>query len=356
MIRHNKQYVLLFLLIFITFVPPALLYRSETSATFDSTPLERLADANPDYVFIGNSLLLTRIDRNHIQNILKDKTVFFLADRGTATSLWYLQITNYLIPSKTKPRAVFLFFNDTILTKPMAGTKDKYLPRIQSRSHTNEPVLERIFSQNQTLIDRTNRWVHQLYPLYSPEQRFAPNSPREWRLTSLALLLSSPQYWSLQVEKLLARITGDPLQENPFDVGKFLNNIDSTFTEQRLRVSPEISVFKGPENEILNFQEDLLNSFLPDIVERSKQHGVPLVFVRVQTMPNSDNQPQESPALRQYINQLKAYLEDHGLDMHDFTGDKKIPRSFYSDSIHIRKSAMTDYTDVFVKRLQKYFL
>ena len=85
-------------------------------------PIERLQAANPEWVFIGDSMLGTRIDRScsasiseHWQSATSRSS--FQAASGPAW--WFLAFKNHLIASGVKPRATFFFFRDTNMTDTM---------------------------------------------------------------------------------------------------------------------------------------------------------------------------------------------------------------------------------------------
>ena len=57
-----RSVVLLAAMIIVVLVIPALLGRSSTSEEFDRSPIDALNIANPEIIFLGNSLLYSRID------------------------------------------------------------------------------------------------------------------------------------------------------------------------------------------------------------------------------------------------------------------------------------------------------
>jgi hypothetical protein len=73
----------------------------------------------------------------------------------------------------------------------------------------------------------------------------------------------------------------------------------------------------------------------------------------VQRRPTGTVPPPQSPALQQYVRQLKAWLEAQGALFHDDWGDPEMPESIYKDGDHVRDRRL--YTDIFRKRLDPLF-
>ena len=64
-------------------LPAILVIRSE-KLPFDAEQVEDLRDLNPDYVFIGNSLLESRINPDYLSELTGGKTVSRLASVGSS--------------------------------------------------------------------------------------------------------------------------------------------------------------------------------------------------------------------------------------------------------------------------------
>tara|TARA_Y100000588_G_scaffold203297_1_gene217113 strand:- start:277 stop:621 length:345 start_codon:yes stop_codon:yes gene_type:complete len=63
-----RSVVLLAAMIIVVLVIPALLARSSTSTEFDRSQIDELNTANPEIIFLGNSLLDSRIDPEYIRD------------------------------------------------------------------------------------------------------------------------------------------------------------------------------------------------------------------------------------------------------------------------------------------------
>jgi hypothetical protein len=85
---------------------------------FDSKPLEEINRRKPRFVFIGSSMMGTRIHRTLLGEITGTRFYYF-AVGGTSALYWYLVLKNYVAAADIKPQGIFIFFRDHILTRPL---------------------------------------------------------------------------------------------------------------------------------------------------------------------------------------------------------------------------------------------
>jgi len=88
-------------------------------------------------------------------------------------------------------------------------------------------------------------------------------------------------------------------------------------------------------------------------MDLAQKNGLTVCFVRVQRRPVEDRPPEQSPDLVRYVEDLKAWLEDHGALFHDDTGDPEMTLDLYEDGDHIGNRRR--YTEIFRKRLDPLF-
>ena len=94
------------------------------------TDLQRV---QPSYVFIGDSMLGTRIDAAYLASLI-GQDVMFLDRAGTGSAYWYLAFKNLLIPSGVRPKVVFFFFRDLNMTDPLFRLTGNF-PFVPSSDH-----------------------------------------------------------------------------------------------------------------------------------------------------------------------------------------------------------------------------
>ncbi len=111
---------------------------------FRELAIEELLAGNPRWVFIGDSMLGTRIDPNHLGRISTsgDEFVSFLYHAATGPAWWYLAFKNQLVASGVKPRMTFIFFRDTNLTDTMFRLEAQYGRALDEVATPSEPELD----------------------------------------------------------------------------------------------------------------------------------------------------------------------------------------------------------------------
>jgi hypothetical protein len=105
--------------------------------------------------------------------------------------------------------------------------------------------------------------------------------------------------------------------------------------------------------EVRDFQQELPSSILPELMRRSRAHHLPLCFVRVQRRPINNRPPEQSPALRKYVADLKSWIESNGGIFHDDTGDPEMTLDLYEDGDHFDNKRR--YTEILRQRLDPLF-
>ncbi|MBF0417638.1 MAG: hypothetical protein HQL86_05245, partial [Magnetococcales bacterium] len=86
------------LILAVILVPPALIRTQREALRFDDHHLRQLKSLQPDYVFVGSSTLLSRIDPEQIALLRPGTRAYLLGEVGSMSALWYLWIKNSLLP------------------------------------------------------------------------------------------------------------------------------------------------------------------------------------------------------------------------------------------------------------------
>lgn len=287
---------------------------------FRPTPIQDLQRLQPAYVFIGDSMLGTRIDPAYLQG-LTGEDVALLARAGTGSAYWYLAFKNYLVASGVKPKVVFFFFRDLNMTDPLFRLTGPFRWSIDEVAHETEPALNdviatrtrgRWFRTHQGVnalynVDRANAWVErQLY---------------DW----------PARFWTDTEEQRRAWL--DALN---FDV----MGIDA------LRPMADADIAAAEDAEA-DFAGNVPRSVLPLIIDLAKRHDLTVGFVRVQRRPVNNRPPEQSPRLQQYVRDFQAYVEAQGMLFHDDTGDPQQTLAMYEDGDHVGREHRQRYTRIF---------
>jgi hypothetical protein len=344
----------LFAIIFLIFVTPVLVVSDKSSLfSFDPGHRQKLAKIEPEYVFIGSSMLVSRMDIDHFNTIIDGQTGYMLADVGALSSLWYLWMKNSLIASGVKPKAVFIFFRHTAITNPADNSSSVFImEKIQKNSLDSEPVYDQVMGYHKDFFDLMSEWLLKLYPI----QDFWHKGVN-WIVDSAGFLFGLPEYASYKYRAIF-----HPEQIS----GKQRRAMMAARENLKYRMTHEVFTVKNQrdqKNRIsqsftgesqLNFKERLPLSFLPHIVRLGKEAGLKLVFVRIRSRPNRDNSISTSLLLDRYIADLSQYAEKNGIAFHDFTQDPNLIFSMYNDGAHIAPNYMKFWTDNFVARLGEH--
>ena len=287
---------------------------------FRPGPIADLQRLKPSYVFIGDSMLGTRIDAGYLAGLL-GKDVAMLARAGTGPAYWYLSFKNYLIASGERPKVTFFFFRDLNMTDPLFRLTGPFRWSLDEVAGPAEPALNDVISArvrgpwfrvHNTVnavygVDRANAWVErQLYDW--PTRLWTRDEP-------------SRRAW---LDKMNFEIMG----------------LD------RLRPMAAADL-QAAEDAEADFDRFMPRSVLPLIIDLAKQHDMKVCFVRVQRRPVGNKAPEQSPRMQEYVREFRAYVEQQGMYFHDDTGDPMQTLAMYEDGDHIARAHRQRYTRQF---------
>lgn len=312
--------------------PPGLGYlpaleKSGPHRPFDPTPIETLRRGRPSWVFIGDSMLGTRIDPVYLGQLsaTPDALVSFLYNPATGPAWWYLSFKNHFMASGITPRAVFVFFRDTNLTDTLFRVESLYGNALDDVAHADEPELDAVIAaRRRGLRSRVHTAAVRAYGTDLAGGWLEPGI-RRWFVN-----------WRFP----------DPSARFRFD-----QSLGERFDLAHLR--SDVAADLAGANEAADFTRDLPSSVLPLMIDLAEQRGVPLCFVRVQRRPRGTTPPPLSSNLRRYLGELEGYLAANGALYHDDWGDPELPESIYADGDHVRDRR--HYTAVFRRRLDPLF-
>ena len=287
--------------------------------------IDLLREVKPAYIFIGNSMVVTRIDPTYCSKLTHENCLV-LWKGGVMSSVWYLMLKNIIIPSGVRPKAIFIFFRDTELTEPRFRTGYGYKKMIEDFSTDHEPILSSLLDTKKPLSNQILDRFYEIYPLLKVIQLKSNIS------ASVTIILNDIR----------------PQRLPPFDI-KQLNRIFDSRNHKRALTDGE------------NVQEDYTfdydfegshqKSFLPAIIQLSESNSLRLVFIRVQRRPLTTSPPIQTKQLLDYIKNLKSHLFQHGCFFHDFTGDPEITLDMYGTGDHIHENHIKRYTEIFFNRI-----
>ncbi|MEP7118571.1 MAG: hypothetical protein ABI880_13360 [Acidobacteriota bacterium] len=294
---------------------------------FDPGPIDNLRHGQPAWVFIGDSMLGTRIDPILLGQLSSthDEIVSFLYNAATGPGWWYLAFKNQLVASGFKPRVIFIFFRDTNLTDTLFRLESLYGNALDGVAHEREPELNAmVAARKRGVWSAVHTAAVRAYET-DVAAGWAEPGIRRWFVN-----------WRFP---------------DPSDRVRFDRALNERFDLANLR--PDVAADLAGPNESADFARDLPTSVLPQIVELARSNGLQVCFVRVQRRPNGTTPPSQSPNLRRYVADLKTYLAASGALFHDDWGDPEQPESIYADGDHVRDRRR--YTQIFHTRLEPLF-
>jgi hypothetical protein len=312
-------------------LPPALIRPSaQGKLSFDNQLLAEYEAVSPDYVFIGNSMLQSRIDAAVMAARLGDHCCFILWTSGAESAWAHQALKNVALAAQHRPKKAFIFFRDTYLTQPTYRATDRYWWRIERLSHAQEPELNHAMKLSRTWQEQMEYRLGEIYPVQKLRER--ASAAASW-VASEVVTPGRVRYGESAGKKY----------EGLFDLEKLRNAeaADTAFGED------DLSEF--------DFGARVGSSLLPSMIRMAKQAGVGLVFVRVQRRPTPDGPPRQSAELLGYMQKLREYLAQSGAEFYDFTGDPELTLDHYLDGDHIRPEWKAQSTELFLRRLHKDF-
>jgi hypothetical protein len=296
---------------------------------FNQASIEELQYGQPRWVFIGDSMLGSRIDPAYLGSLSStgDELVSFLFHPATGPAWWYLSFKNHLVPSGITPRMTFFFFRDTNLTDTMFRLALNYGTALDDTARPEEPALDRLVALHRKgPWYRTRRLVDAVYQADLATSWMEPWIRRWWIRWA----------WS------------EPAAADAFEW-----KLDQTFGIDARVVPQGVDLAQSDVSADPDFARDLPTSVLPLIMQLSQQHKLPVCFVRVQRRPVGNRSPEDSPALARYVADLKTWVERQGACFHDDTGDPGLTLDLYADGDHVADRRR--YTEIFRTRLDPLF-
>jgi hypothetical protein len=285
---------------------------------------ENLRAKKPEVALLGNSMLGMGVDPDLLMRLLK-KRMTVQAAHGSASSFWYLYTKNVVGALEEPPPTLVVFFRDFFLTLPEFRVDGDFRKRLDDYSIGQEWDLQHLaYKPFQPPGDRFMEKYLPLHSIRNPAQE--------------------------KLDQVIRTTAGDLLGED----GKIMETalgktFDRSLSDEELVTKMQLDAENVTSFNRLDFPNQNARSFLPLMVEIAKEKNVQLVFVRVRRRENL-TKPQPE-ALVQYINDLRAYLEENGAILLDFSGEERLQEEHYGDGDHLNGKGKTLFTQLLAERL-----
>jgi len=304
----------------------------------------------PDVVFIGNSMLESRVDVALYEQINDGIDADALIDFGAYSSVWYLRLKNYVVNVNTNPDVVYMFFIDDQLTLPHLVTTGRVGEVIESLKSSEEPIFDQVIVKNQGIEQKLQAVFWDIYPIQ--ERRSSAK-------TAIERVAASPLFPNLIYTTL--RRTLSIVGVGTFDresdraalveYNDFKQSLNELFTRQNFRSSEEVDT--SPDF-VPKFSEAIDDSFLPPMIDLVAGSDTKLVLIRNQRRPLADGSIPTRKGLTEYISDLESYLESHGVGFIDMNGTPEVDLESYLDGDHIIPRFKPNYTKLFSEKSAEY--
>jgi hypothetical protein len=295
-------------------------------ARFDETRVPDLRYMQPGYVVIGDSMAGTRLDEGRLGE-LTHTPVAPLLQAGSGSAFWYLAFKNWVIPSGIKPRLVLVFFRDTNLTDVMFRLDEQFRWSLDLAALDREDELNDVVARRIGILHRAYSFV---------DERLGLERARS------------------AAEPAITNLPAEILFSSKRRRGEFIGLMNSRLGFDHLRPMQAADIQIG-DAPAFDFERDVDRSVLPLMLRDAKAAGLTLCFVRVQRRPTPQRPPPQSPALRAYVESLRAYITARGGIFHDDTGDPALTLDLYEDGDHFARHARRRYTENLYNRLRLHF-
>ena len=125
----------------------------------------------------------------------------------------------------------------------------------------------------------------------------------------------------------------------------FGDNLDLTYLSDAINSADDYLYQK----DVLDFEDQIDKSFLPEIIRLCKENNIQLILVRVPIL-RFEEEGTSPPELDKYLQDLKAYSEENDIPLIDFD-QKEIRAEYFVDAIHMNENGKVFFTEELIQKL-----
>jgi hypothetical protein len=288
------------------------------SADIRTSYQEQIESEKPEVIFLGNSVINSGIDQSQFEQLTDRKTLKF-GFPGTASAYWYLLIKSNIATASPPPKYLLLFFLDNLLTAPDLGVNGTYLPMIDEISGEQESVLLQKAYLNQ--LNPLEGYLDSHLPIFGERQTLKDKIDNRLKYTL-------PQLFQNCTKPCL-----DKALDEVFDAKNMLPSV-----LPQSEINPE-----GWSGSEWDFNAVVEKSFLPDMIQITRERGIQLILVREKNIVISTRQD-ESQAMRKYFQEMADYLKKEGVSLLDFAHDPALTMDLFRDEMHLSPQGRIVFT------------
>jgi hypothetical protein len=287
-------------------------------------------EQKPEIVLLGDSMLYRAVNTIVLSQKL-DKNIMSIGLFGSASTLWYLIVKNNIIETQSPPKYMVIFFRDSMMTVPGYRVTGRYFEQIDEFAGPKDGEL----------IKRA--YLNQMNPLEKLAEAWFPPFGSRW---SIRQGIDSRIRYTLPSLQLGCE---QPCMDSAMEVVFGDMNMDPNSLSEALAVADDYLY----SHTALDFDQQINQSFLPELIQLTNEHGIQLILVRMRILrfvvPGS-----EPPALDKYNQKLSAYLAANGLVYLDYSGETRLGRDEFADPLHMNNAGQAVFTNLFAEDLLKF--
>lgn len=308
-------------------------YPRDVKPQFDKYIRRKFTDAiekdHPNIVLLGDSMLYPSVNSAALSKKL-DKKIMSIGLPGSASTLWYLIVKNNILEAETPPQTLVIFFRDSMMTVPAYRVTGRYFEQIDEFAGPKDAELVKKAYLNQ--MNPLEKWAEAWFPPFGSRWNIRQAVDAHIRYTMPRLLLGCDQPC---MDSAMGVVFGDM-------------NMDPNFLSDALAAADDYLY----SAEVLDFDAQVDESFLPDLIRLTKEHNIQLALVRMRILrfvaPGS-----EPPTLREYNENLAAYLAANGVIYLDYSDEQSLSRKAFADPLHMNDTGQVIFTELLGNDLLK---
>jgi hypothetical protein len=248
---------------------------------------------------------------------------------GTASTVWYLIVKNNIMVAEHKPKYLVLFFRDSLMTVPSYRTTGRYFELVDEFAAPSDTLL----------IERA--YINALTPLEKFAEARLPFYGSRWKIRQ-----SIDYYIRYFVGRLLLKCD-TACMDKSMETVFAQDNFDSTLLSDAINTADDYLYTR----QALDFDTQIGQSFLPEIVRMCRENGIQLILVRMPTLRFKE--PGTKPVgLDKYLQKLSAYLNENNVAYLDFD-QGTLPAKYFRDVLHLNEQGRLVFTGELTEALNR---
>jgi len=287
-----------------------------------------LNEEEPQILVLGDSVARTNVDKI-LMGERSGKKVSVISEDGAGSALLYLILKNNIANADPKPDYSIILFRDTVLTSTAFRVQGSFLAIMDEFAGADDDLVLEL-----AIRDRMN-------PLDKVAEAYFPpywaRSNLQTILVSRVLYLPTRTFLGCDLE------CSDEAMNNVFGN----QNFDPDQFNRAINVAENFLY----TDENLDFESQIDQSFLPEIIRLCKENNIKLILVRTKTLRFSREVP-EPAALTKYVNDLNIYAQRNDVPLIDFAHSDRLPPALFTDINHLNSDGKKVFTEMLVEAIR----